>query len=61
MHYISPVLIILSGSYKELSSINPRLIYASITGFGTTGPYRNRPGYDVMVRSYVYVELAVFY
>jgi crotonobetainyl-CoA:carnitine CoA-transferase CaiB-like acyl-CoA transferase len=32
--------------YKTLSKINPRLVYASISGFGQTGPYANRPGFD---------------
>ena len=32
--------------YTDLQPLNPRLIYASISGFGQTGPYRGRPGYD---------------
>jgi formyl-CoA transferase len=36
--------------YETLRQINPRLIYASISGFGQTGPYKNRPGYDQIVQ-----------
>ena len=32
--------------YKALSKINPKLILGSISGFGQTGPYANRPGFD---------------
>jgi len=32
--------------YRTLAKINPKLIYASISGFGQTGPYENRPGFD---------------
>ena len=32
--------------YSSLKLINPRLIYCSISGFGQTGPYSHRPGYD---------------
>lgn len=34
-------------SYEALKAINPRLIYVSITGYGQTGPYRNRAGHDL--------------
>jgi crotonobetainyl-CoA:carnitine CoA-transferase CaiB-like acyl-CoA transferase len=36
--------------YKDLSAINPRLVYCSVTGFGQTGPWRERPGYDFMAQ-----------
>ena len=32
--------------YKSLAKINPRLVYASISGFGQDGPYAGRPGFD---------------
>jgi len=35
--------------YETLSELNPRLIYASITAYGQDGPYRNRPGYDMVL------------
>jgi crotonobetainyl-CoA:carnitine CoA-transferase CaiB-like acyl-CoA transferase len=36
--------------YDDLKADNPRLIYCSVTGFGQTGPYRERPGYDFMIQ-----------
>ena len=37
--------------YESLAAINPRLIYCSVTGFGQTGPYQNRAGYDFMIQA----------
>ena len=37
--------------YETLSAINPRLVYASISGFGQTGPWANRPGFDLMAQA----------
>lgn len=37
-------------SYEEVEKINPRIIYASVSGYGQTGPYRSRPGYDVVIQ-----------
>lgn len=37
--------------YESLQAINPRLIYCSVTGFGQTGPYAERAGYDLMIQA----------
>jgi crotonobetainyl-CoA:carnitine CoA-transferase CaiB-like acyl-CoA transferase len=36
--------------YASLSALNPKLVYCSVTGFGQTGPYRERAGYDYAVQ-----------
>ncbi|MBL8376304.1 MAG: CoA transferase [Burkholderiales bacterium] len=36
--------------YEDLKAVNPGIIYCSVTGFGQTGPWRERPGYDFMVQ-----------
>jgi len=35
--------------YETLHELNPRLVYASITAYGQNGPYKNRPGYDMVL------------
>ena len=37
--------------YESICKINPRIIYCSITGFGQTGPYKNRAGYDYLFQA----------
>jgi len=36
--------------YESIKAINPGIIYCAITGFGQTGPYKNRAGYDAMIQ-----------
>lgn len=42
----------LGAGYEELHALNPSLVYCSISGYGTTGPYRDRPGQDLVVQGY---------
>jgi len=41
----------LGMSWEQVSAINPRLIYASISGFGQTGPWALRPGFDLIAQA----------
>ena len=38
-------------SWDDLKAINPKLVYCSVTGFGQTGPYRHKPGYDFVFQA----------
>ena len=37
--------------YESIRAVNPKIVYCSVTGFGQTGPYRNRPGYDYIFQA----------
>ncbi|HBX80272.1 MAG TPA: CoA transferase [Propionibacteriaceae bacterium] len=42
----------LGVSYEQLAAINPRIVYCSISGYGDEGPYRLRPGQDLLLQAY---------
>lgn len=37
--------------YEDIRAVNPRLVYTSISGFGQTGPWADRPGFDLMAQA----------
>lgn len=42
----------LGVGYEQLRAVNPQLVYCSISGYGPTGPYRDRPGQDLVLQGY---------
>ena len=38
--------------YADIKTINPNIIYCSISGYGRTGPLANKPGYDLLIQAY---------
>uniref|UniRef100_A0AAG5DWH7 L-carnitine dehydratase/alpha-methylacyl-coa racemase n=1 Tax=Anopheles atroparvus TaxID=41427 RepID=A0AAG5DWH7_ANOAO len=50
-NYVPGKLDALGLGYETLKAIAPSLVYCSITGFGSEGPYRSKPGYDVIAAS----------
>ncbi|HAG09613.1 MAG TPA: formyl-CoA transferase [Desulfotomaculum sp.] len=41
----------LGFNYEQVSKINPKIIYCSISGYGQSGPYKKRPGYDICAQA----------
>ena len=42
----------LGFGYEDIKRINPRIIYCAVSGYGRTGPLKDKPGYDLMVQAY---------
>lgn len=50
-NYVPGKLADMQLGYEHLRKVNPKLIYCSVSGYGATGPYAQRPGYDVIAAS----------
>ena len=50
-NYRTGVLDKMGLGYPDLREVNPRLIYCSVSGYGRTGPYNERPGYDAIIQA----------
>lgn len=51
-NYKPGVIARLGLGYEEMAKLNPRLVFCSISGFGQTGPFAARPGYDQLMQAY---------
>jgi formyl-CoA transferase len=49
-NYRPGVMAALGAGYDALAAVNPRIIYASISGYGQTGPHRNKGGFDLVAQ-----------
>src|SRR3954463_2756635 len=49
-NYRPGVMATLGAGYEALAAINPRIVYASISGYGQTGPHRNKGGFDLVAQ-----------
>jgi len=50
-NYVPGKLAEMGLGYEDCKAINPGIVYASISGYGQAGPYRQNPGYDVMIEA----------
>jgi len=50
-NFVTGTLEAMGLGYEDLHRLNPRLVYCSISGYGRTGPYADRPGYDFILQA----------